>query len=56
MTAPAMEHLLYNEDGELPVYGYFFENVKNCQELLAQAKAGRLRLTSFELTLDRQTI
>lgn len=35
-----MAYLLFNEDGELPMYGYFFENVKNSKELLAKAKSG----------------
>lgn len=40
-------HLLFSEQGELPVYGYFFEDVTNTKELLAKAKSGNQINTKF---------
>lgn len=32
--------LLYNVEGEVPAYGYYFENVTNIKGLLEQVKSG----------------
>ncbi|XP_022704684.1 EKC/KEOPS complex subunit Tprkb-like [Varroa jacobsoni] len=47
-------HLLFSEQGELPVYGYFFEDVTNTKELLAKAKSGDLNvcLVSSRVVVD----